>query len=362
MLYDPKNPLWEKVRIDVANQLVSTNAYVVARWVDALRPVALQLHDPIAAIFNDEKRGDSERVMAASALAEYVSDQPEALAETLMDATLAQFASIFGCVERHRVNVAPLLETELAKKPPSQKRQEPTDADNKAREKLYNRQANAAVALIRSGQTEELRKLSRHSPDPSLRSYLIHRLGPLGFEPGLLIALLDRETDASSRRAFILSLGEYGEGRLSINERNALKAKLLDLYRNDPDPGIHGAAEWLLRWWGNDDQLTGIDKDLGKLALPTLSPSRTSASSNENNRRWFVNSQGQTLVIVREPDEFEMGRDRASVENESGMASPSPVKRSPWSSSTGLCNRSVKPTLPGTTSVTVLCPLAQGTG
>ena len=75
-LYDPENPLWEKIRIDVANRLVAENAYVVARWIDALRPVAKQLSDPLIAVFRDEKRGESERTLAASALAEYLSDQP----------------------------------------------------------------------------------------------------------------------------------------------------------------------------------------------------------------------------------------------------------------------------------------------
>ena len=38
-LYDPESPLWEKTRTDIANRLVAENAYVVARWIDALRPV-----------------------------------------------------------------------------------------------------------------------------------------------------------------------------------------------------------------------------------------------------------------------------------------------------------------------------------
>ena len=86
--------------------------------------------------------------------------------------------------------------------------------DNKAWDKFYKRQANAAVALIRMGRTEKSWSLLKHSPDPSLRSYLVHRLGPLGVEPGLLIAKLDQESDVSIRRALILSLGEYEEGRL----------------------------------------------------------------------------------------------------------------------------------------------------
>ncbi len=264
-LLDPENPLWANIRTDVANRLVAENAYVVSRWVDALRPVAKHLIDPLAVIFHDEKRSETERTLAVGALGEYVSDQPDELAELLMDATDKQFTALYPSVERRSDQTAPLLEGELAKKPPSKRGEYPTDVDNKKWDKFYKRQANAGVALIRMGQTDKLRTLLKHSPDPSLRSYLVHRLGPLGVEPSLLISKLDRESDVSIRRALILSLGEYAEGRLSTNERDAWTMKFLDLYRNDPDPGIHGATEWLLRKLRDENQIQGIDKELGKL-------------------------------------------------------------------------------------------------
>ena len=120
-LYDPENPLWEKVRIDVANRLVAENAYVVARWIDALRPVAKQLSDPLAAIFRDKNRGESERTLAANALAEYVSDQPDELTKLLMDATEKQFAALYPSVERRSDQTAPLLEVELSQSRPQKK-------------------------------------------------------------------------------------------------------------------------------------------------------------------------------------------------------------------------------------------------
>ena len=48
--------------------------------------------------------------------------------------------------------------------------------------------------------------------------------------------------ETSIRRALILALGTYGTEGLSAAEREPLIVKLLDLYRNDPDAGIHGAA------------------------------------------------------------------------------------------------------------------------
>ncbi len=319
-LYDPATPRWEKVRTDVVNRLVAENAYVVAHWIDALRPVREQMRDPLVAVFHDEKRAESERTLAANALAEYLSDQPRDLAELLMDATEKQFAALYPSAERRSAQTTSLLEVELAKKPPSKKGAKPTDVDNKVWDKFYKRQANAGVALIRMRQTEKSWSLLKHSPDPSLRSYLVHRLGPLGVEPGLLIAKLDHEVEVSIRRALILSLGEYGEGRLSTIERDVCVKKLLDLYRIDPDPGIHGAAEWLLHQWRNDSQIQEIDKELGKLPLPRLRMDQGESSSMGNNRGWYINSQGQTMVIISDPVKLEMGEVRTQHREQIGRS------------------------------------------
>jgi formylglycine-generating enzyme required for sulfatase activity len=331
-LYDPENPLWEKVRIDVANRLVAENAYLIAQWIDALRPVAKHLSDPLIAVFHDEKRGESERALAANALAEYLSDQPRDLAGLLVDATEQQFAALYPGVEEQSDQTAPVLELEFTRKPPPISRKklvidtsqgesssgevvvrrfvtgtELTDVENKARLEFYKRHTNAAAALIRMGRAEKSWSLLKHSSDPSLRSFLVQRLGPLGVEPALLIAKLDQVSDVSIRRAMILGLGECEVGRLRSDDRIAWTTILLNLYRNDPDPGTHGAAGWLLHQWRNENQIKATDKELGILALHALSEDHSEASSRGNKRGWYVNSQGQTMVVIRGPVEFEMG-------------------------------------------------------
>jgi eukaryotic-like serine/threonine-protein kinase len=308
-IYDPKNSLWGRIRTDVANRLVAENAYVVARWIDALRPVGEQLSDPLMVIFRDEKRVESERTLAACALGEYLSEQPKELAGLLIDGSVKQFVALYPSVERRAELTAPLLEDELSRKLPSMMYAMMfiTDRDNNAWDRFYKQKANAAVALIRMGRTGKSWSLLKHSPDPSLRSYLVHRLGPLGIDPGSLIAKLDGESDVSIRRALILSIGEADEGRLRSADQIEWTKELLNLYRNDPDPGIHGASEWLLRQLRNENQLQAIDKEVGKLPLPTLSVDQGEASSKGNSRLWYINSQGQTMVVVRGPVEFEMG-------------------------------------------------------
>ena len=93
--------------------------------------------------------------------------------------------------------------------------------------------------------------------------------------------------------------GTYGSEGLSPGEREPLIGNLLDLYRNDPDAGIHGAAEWTLRQWKRQEKLKELDAQLMKV-------------KDWGDRRWFVNSQGQNFAVIEGPVEFRMGRRRPS--------------------------------------------------
>ena len=125
-----------------------------------------------------------------------------------------------------------------------------------AKDQLAERQARAAIALLRMGKAAEVMPLLRHSADPRLRSFIVNWLNPLGADPKTLAAELDRlrttakptpaegqqfmdavlfHPETSQRRALILALGTYGTEGLSPGEREPLIGKLLDLYRNDPD-------------------------------------------------------------------------------------------------------------------------------
>ena len=171
-------------------------------------------------------------------------------------------------------------------------------------EALGKRQANAAVALLRMGQEEEVWPLLKHNPDPRVRSWVIHRLSPMEAAPEVIVNRLAEESEVSIRRALILSLGEYDD--LPPADREALIGTLLDMYRDDPDPGIHGAAEWLLRKWNQQEKLKEIDE---KLATGRV----------EGDRQWYINGQGHTMVVISGPVEFAMGSpasepDRRSLE------------------------------------------------
>ena len=198
------------------------------------------------------------------------------------------------------------------------------------KDRLAERQARAAVALVRMGKTEEVFPLLRHSADPRLRSFIVNWLNPLGADPKAIVAELDRinpngkptpaqgqqamdailfHPETSQRRALILALGTFGVEGLSPSEREPLTGKLLGLYRNDPDAGIHGAAEWTLRRWKQHDKLKELDAQLMKI-------------KDWGDRRWFVNSQGQSFAVIDGPVEFRMGSPPTDTERILGTETP----------------------------------------
>ena len=100
---------------------------------------------------------------------------------------------------------------------------------------------------------------------------MIHGLARSGANPVIIVQRLETETDVSVRLALILSLGEYTGEQISESLRRQLISKLLRWYRDDPDSGIHGAIDWLLRYgrqgetarklaWQQADALTEIDR------------------------------------------------------------------------------------------------------
>ncbi len=227
------------------------------------------------------------------------------LAERLLDADAEQFAILFPRFNDRGEQGVLVLTGEIDKKLPP-------DAQDDAKETLAKRQANAAVALLRMNQAAKVWPLLQHSPDPRVRSYLIHRLGPLGADAGAIVKQLDKESDLTIRRALVLSLGEFSEKDFTPNARKAFLPKLQEMYRTASDPGFHAATEWLLRQWKEEawlketNQAWAGDKQQQLKRLEGIEQELKKETSKEE-RRWYVNGEGQTLVVIPGPVVFMMG-------------------------------------------------------
>jgi formylglycine-generating enzyme required for sulfatase activity len=177
------------------------------------------------------------------------------------------------------------------------------DGSDRGAVSLAARQANAAATLARLDEPGPAWELLRHRPNPQVRSYLIEQLAARGVEAKQVLERLKVEKDPSARRALILALGEYGDDQLSAPEREEWGRTLLDWYRRDPDAGLHGALDWLLRHGKEGPAARALDWGQAAALDAVAEPPglRTSGPT------WWVSPQGQTFTLIPGPVEFAMG-------------------------------------------------------
>ena len=90
-------------------------------------------------------------------------------------------------------------------------------------------EANAAVALFLLGHRDKVWPLLVHTPDPRVRSFLIHRFATGGAQADDLIARFYEEPDLSARRAMLMSLGEFDRRSVAAEDFETLRQTLKDL-------------------------------------------------------------------------------------------------------------------------------------
>jgi formylglycine-generating enzyme required for sulfatase activity len=166
---------------------------------------------------------------------------------------------------------------------------------------LMQFRARVAALLMAAGGEQAVWPLLAHSEDPTLRTDVIHGMSPVFAQPDDVIAEVSRQPDPTIRRAMVLLAGELvgppeqRTGRWTeIRQKAPFIDELLRLYRDDPDPGMHAAAEWTLLRYEQGAEISKIDEQLASQGI-------------QGDRQWYVNSAGQTLVVIPGPAFFMMG-------------------------------------------------------
>ncbi|MGO8747052.1 MAG: protein kinase domain-containing protein [Thermoguttaceae bacterium] len=249
--YTPDDSRWKKVGSTVAAKLVAENPLVLGTWIASLRPVSRFLLDGLADMIQDERIPDARKIDVCDVYAAFSGEDP------------GRFQALTRRLQEFKDGDAP------------------------------QRQANVAAALLRMNQYDQMREILQHRC-LTVRSYLIHLFRPLAIDPKILWRHLGQEREVSIRRALFLGLGEFDPEQLAPAEREAAIAQLVQWYRDDPDSGIHGAVEWLLRRWKQEAQIAAVVKELatGKV---------------EGNRLWYVTRQGHSMVVIHGPVEYAGG-------------------------------------------------------
>jgi hypothetical protein len=187
------------------------------------------------------------------------------------------------------------------------------DAKEDVKEKEAKTKAKAAVALLRMDQPEKVWPLLKHSADPRVRSYLLHLLGPAGVDFKVIRQQLKLQSDVSIRRALLLSLGEFSEEDIAADERDALVNDLCVWYVHDADSGLHAGIEWLLGQWKHGQWLKKTNdqwasqKPWREERLDSIRRGLAKAGPEHLISQWYINSQGQTMVVIPSSVEFMIG-------------------------------------------------------
>jgi hypothetical protein len=237
--YTPGDVRWSRICGWVSGNLVSRQPEEFHAWLRALSPAQRQLVESLALIYHDSSQPRQGRLQAAEALAEFSANQPEVLFDLLAAADDFQFPVVFKKLAVHKEEAIDLARREVAKDIAACRSEE-------EKESLARRQANAAVALYQLKYYESFWPTLRYSSDPRTRSYIIHWLSLLGSEPEPILDRVKLEPDVSVRRALLFMLGEFAESQIPPDRRVTLGDLLVKIYRDDSDPGLHGAARWLL--------------------------------------------------------------------------------------------------------------------
>jgi len=168
--------------------------------------------------------------------------------------------------------------------------------------------------LLRLGEREKVLPVFDMTDDPEALTQFIFRCRPRGVGVEALLDLLDivsSERQGASRRfdvpkyAILLSIGEFTLTEIPESRREPLLKQMADSYRNDPSSGVHGAAGWLLRQWGQTEVVREVDQTPVPYSL---------------DREWF------TLAITVKPTAPKPKEelDKEKEEPESEPATPEP--------------------------------------
>jgi formylglycine-generating enzyme required for sulfatase activity len=317
--YDPRDTRWQTMGDKVVKQLLrEQDRLYLTTMLRALEPVRDALFEPLHDVFLGHNPELQDRRHVAATVLEYFTrpglnkttnpsvrkDDEDRFANLVLEADDRQYKIFWQRIFDEQRDLVQFMKAELGKTP------EKAPEKDEEFESLAGRKANAAVTLLRLGkQDEEVWKLLRHSADPSVRTYIVHRLSTYGVPvqrvvDRVLEGIPETSERTSERRGLILSLGEYPRKSLvqslvpeerekEKGKESRLLQKLESAYLDDPDPGIHSSVEWLLRNWYGKDEIQTLQEKLKKKPPGTCG--------------WEVNGQGQTLVIIPENQKFRMG-------------------------------------------------------
>ncbi|MEM9940626.1 MAG: SUMF1/EgtB/PvdO family nonheme iron enzyme, partial [Planctomycetota bacterium] len=283
---------WRGLVSSVATLLLESDPAEADFWIAAFHPLREKLGPELQArrngAMNLERR--QQRTLAR-ALGSFYSDDADQLASLLVGASQIEFPELAPHLLAHRRDAMGAIPEPAS---------EATDDANERFEQA-RRNANIATLRLLLGSTEELSLLQKNA-DPTVRSYIIHNYGQAGGSPDVLIQGLESTESPSIRAGLLLALGEVEREKFDNESYDHTNRLALKMFRDDPDSGVHSAAEWLLR---QRNQEEAVEKIVDELRV-------TNVGDSDGKKNWSVTPMGLTMVKIDGPFDIKMGSDLAA--------------------------------------------------
>jgi formylglycine-generating enzyme required for sulfatase activity len=260
-------------------------------WIAALRPARDVLFDDLNRIFSKSENSEIDRYAAATALADFAKDQPIRLVDLALRATPGEYPPLIARLKLLGDLAKNSLQSEFNVAPGAGA----IDEQNR----IAKRRAHAAVALLEFDDLKPLMTvLSEQGKNPILDSYAEYRLSNLGTNAETLLRLF-ASADTPLRASLLRSLAGINFNLFSGDLREKLVTIAADRLKNDPDSGVHSAAEWALRSWGK--QSPPVHERLMKLM------NELAMTQHGKDRGWYINGHGHTMIVFDGPIEATIG-------------------------------------------------------
>lgn len=244
-----------------------------SRWIALLQPARQLIAPALRVIYLSEATSARDRLVAAEILAEYFADAPEDLAELAICSNPDQYDILSTKLRRLGEDATLTLGEFAAGRVPNIHQEEPP----------AKQRAHAAVALLDLGQPEPLLQMLSENRNPGLRTYVEDRLSQLSVRSDYLADQLERAINPALRGALLRILGGIAQSKLVPRIRPRIIQTAVQLFETDADPGVHSAAQWLLR----------------KYEVPVNLPE--TLQNQLADCGWYITPAGFTMVVFRGP-------------------------------------------------------------
>jgi len=310
---------WKQVEgTRLASTLVDLTVLDLGAWLKLMEPIRMSLYPKleqlhVEGVADNATSQQSARSEMASRVLATLADDPLVLARCAAEANDRTFAILAGSMQREAKRLIPALEGLMTVAPRTDKvltksivpllppelsgRMASTKSTLALRDQFCRKQARAIAALAYLGQPVRLWETLAKPDAPDLQAELRSIALSFRIPLNLLAERAMVEANPTARQNLLLLLGMFPVKEIPDETRKSLKNLLMKEFTTNPDPGIHAAIDWLLRHaWNDAAELNAITKPLASKKPPSIPGDG-----------WRINSEGQTLSVLKPGMVFEMG-------------------------------------------------------